>query len=121
MSEAECLKTCLVYSITGLNGKIAEAPIGVWFDKDFSRSISPKALERLKEAAEKDIGNVKGYVVFRSQTDQSLRITMQVEVPGRTAFLRATRELASHIKRLLNTEARHQELLTQEMVGQLLA
>jgi hypothetical protein len=121
MPEVAGLKACLVYSVTGLNGKIAEASIGVWFDRDFSGTISPKALGRLKTAAEQNIGNVKGYEVFQSQSDQSLRIKMQVTVPGRTAFLHAAHELASQVKHHLNADAPHQQLLTQEMVGQLLA
>jgi len=47
----------------GLNGKVAKAPMGVWFGKDFSDQVPAQALERLKTAAEKRI-DLKDYEAF---------------------------------------------------------
>jgi len=86
--------------------------------KGFLRPSPAQALERLKTAAEKRI-DLKDYEAFRS--DQGLRIRVQVMASGRTAFLRAARELSSLLQHHLHTRAPHQQLLTPGMVEQLLA
>ena len=124
MSQAQSVAAetvaCVVYCPKGMNGRVVEATMGVWFDKAFSDDIDPIRLERLRTAAEASINFIK-YEAFQSGHDRGLRIRTVVMASNRQAFMRAARSMSDLIKRHLGVVAQHQQLTADSMVHRLIS